>query len=127
MRVPPPAPGTGQGSALLGRRRPTMERPGWRSMLMCVGILVLTVIAVGFMFVVTAYMVNIVRGHLHPGKGVSICPARRAPLRSVLIPSAILAGHKAHATKHAKGQAGLWSSVERTLAPHDADNRRLLR
>lgn len=79
MRVPPPAPGTGQGSALLGRRRPTMERPGWRSALMCFGILVLTVIAVGFMFVVTAYMVNIVRGHLHPGTGVSICPARSGP------------------------------------------------
>ena len=53
MRVPPPKP-QGQSSALLGRRRPTIEKPGWRSALMCVGILILTVIAVAFMFVVVS-------------------------------------------------------------------------
>jgi len=56
MRVPPPssqgfAP-QGQSAALLGRRRPTLEKPGWRSAMMCVGILILTIIAVAFMFVV---------------------------------------------------------------------------
>ena len=35
-----------------GRRRPQMERPGWRSAMLCVGIMFLTVLAVGFMFVV---------------------------------------------------------------------------
>ena len=66
MRVPPPAP-TGaasqqrSSSALLGRRRPTMEKPGWRSALMCIGILVLTVIAVGFMFIVVSCFVVPVR------------------------------------------------------------------
>ena len=66
MRVPPPNPG--QGQALLGRRRPTLERPGWRSALMCAGILVLTIIAVAFMFVVVSARAC-----------VPLCCARKTP------------------------------------------------
>jgi hypothetical protein len=56
MRVPPTS--QTQGSALLGRRRPMLEKPGWRTALLCFGILILTVIAVAFMFVVVRNMVH---------------------------------------------------------------------
>lgn len=111
-RMPPPDAGQPvprQGSALLGRRRPQMERPGWRSAMLCVGIMFLTVLAVGFMFVVTAYMVSVVRGHLPSGKERAGSAGKKAAARAQ--------------------QGGIWSSVEASLAPKDSDdaNRRLLR
>jgi hypothetical protein len=73
MRVPPSNPGQGQGSALLGRRRPTMERPGWRSALICVGILILTMIAVAFMFVVVS------EAHMQLCVDYCVSPGRSRP------------------------------------------------